>query len=59
MKKKYKLKKSVKDIILSVSLFYALIVIGVIMIDFRLSQINNQQKSADVSEVQTAQNINR
>ncbi|HAB66563.1 MAG TPA: hypothetical protein DCE23_04265 [Firmicutes bacterium] len=55
MKKRYKLKKSAKDIILSVALFYALIIIGVIMIDFRLGQINDQQKSADVSEVQTAQ----
>lgn len=57
MKKKHKLKKSVKEIILSVALFYALIVIGVVMIDFRYSQIN--KKSADVSEVQTASTTNR
>lgn len=57
MKKKLRLKESVKNII-AVSSFYLIIVIGVIAINFRLGNLE-QTKSADESVVQTAQNLNR
>ena len=43
--------------LLSVVVLYSVIVLGVVLINARLGQIN-EQKSADVSEIQTAQNNN-
>lgn len=51
--KKLRLKESVKDI-LGIILFYSVLVIGVILLNARMGELN-QQKSADVSEIQTAQ----
>lgn len=53
MKKKLRLKEPVKNIIAIISL-YSILIIGVIAINFRLGDLE-QQKSADESVVQTAQ----
>ena len=52
-KKKLKLRQWVIDIFGVMTLFLILIV-GIVLLDARLVDLN-QQKSADVSEVQTAQ----
>ena len=52
-KKKLKLRQWVIDIFGVMTLFLILIV-GIVLLDARLADLN-QQKSADVSEVQTAQ----
>ena len=49
-----KLRQWVKDA-LGIIVLYSLLVIGVFLVNTRLE---NQQKSADVSEIQTAQNNN-
>lgn len=51
--KKLRLKESVKDV-LGIILFYLVLFIGFILINARIGELN-QQKSADVSEIQTAQ----
>lgn len=58
MKKRLKLKDSVKDLI-GIVCFYLLIVIGFMLINARLGMTNEQQKSATESEVHIAQNVNR
>jgi len=50
---KRKLKDSVKNV-LAVVILYSICIIGVLLINARLNYLE-QQKSADVSEVQTAQ----
>ena len=51
--KKLRLRQWVKDA-LGVIALYSILIIGVILLDARMGELN-QQKSADVSEVQTAQ----
>ena len=54
--KKLRLKQWVKDA-LSVAMLFLILIVGIALLDSRLANLN-QQKSADVSESQTAQ-VNR
>ena len=51
--KKLRLRQWVKNA-LGIIAFYSILIIGVILVDARMGELN-QQKSADVSESQTAQ----
>lgn len=48
MKKKLKLKKSVKDITI-ISLFYLAIILGIILLNTRISQLNQQKMTESVA----------
>lgn len=53
VKRKLRLKSNVKDIIGIISLF-AILLIGIVLLNARMAQINKQQKSAIVCDIQMA-----
>lgn len=56
-KRKLRLREPVQNF-LGIALFYLIIILGVILLNARFEQLNNQQKNADVQYTQSA-NTNR
>ena len=57
--KKLRLRKEVKEFLintLGIVMFYAAVIGGVLLIDYRFKTMDEQQKSADVVAIQTARN---